>query len=37
LERSTVETTVRVRYTEQYRWPLAAGMLALVVWDGLKQ
>ena len=29
LERSTVETTVRVRYTEQYRWPLAAGMLAL--------
>ncbi len=29
LERSTVETTVRVRYTERYQWPLAAGMLAL--------
>jgi Ca-activated chloride channel family protein len=29
LERSTVETTVRVRYSEQYRWPLVAGMLAL--------
>lgn len=29
LERSAVETTTWVRYTEQYPWPLAAGLVAL--------
>ena len=30
LERSVVEQRAFVRYTEQFRWPLAVGLLALL-------
>ncbi len=35
LERSIVEQRAFVRYTEQYRWPLVFGMLALLVELGI--